>query len=521
VSAPGPWPRTALFSLSDKTGVAEFARALAARGTRLIASGGTARHLAEAGLEVTPVESLTGFPEMLGGRVKTLHPHVHGPILARRGEQSDLAVLAERGLDPIDLVAVTLYPFEERAAQLDDPGAFEEIDIGGVALLRAAAKNHSDVIVIHSPSQYAEVREALEGPGVTLEQRRRWAAGTFARTARYDAAIASELAARIGDHATGNARSEPPAAYVIALERVRGLRYGENPHQSAALYVRAGAQAGLEAAREGKELSYNNLVDASAAVALVGAFTDPACVIVKHNEPCGAATGRTQTESYQAALAADEQSAFGGVVAFNTSLEAETAQVLAAQFVEVVAAPGFHAAAAEGLKQKKNLRLVQLAAESLQTADPWSVRLLGPWALLQSEGAGGAPEWRVVTKRAPTPGELESMQFAWTVVSHAASNAIVLAQGTRMIGMGSGQTSRVDAVDLALTKAKRGNHDVKGAALASDGFFPFADNVEHAAEAGVTAIVQPGGSVRDEEVIAACDRHGIAMCFTSRRVFRH
>lgn len=521
MNAPGPWPRSALFSLSDKTGVVEFARALAARGTRLIASGGTARHLADAGLEVTPVESLTGFPEMLGGRVKTLHPHVHGPILARREQPGDLAVLAERGLDPIDLVAVTLYPFEERAAQLDDAGAIEEIDIGGVALLRAAAKNHQSVIVLHSPSQYEEVREALEGPGVTLDQRRRWAADTFARTARYDAAIASELAVRTGDRSTGGERSEPPASYVIALERVRGLRYGENPHQSAALYVRAGAAAGLDAAREGKELSYNNLVDAYSAVALVGELDGPACVIVKHNEPCGAATGNTQAEAYQAALAGDEQSAFGGVVAFNGTLEAETARVLGGQFVEVIAAPGFQAGAADGLKQKKNLRLVQLAAESLRTADPWSVRLLGPWALLQNEGEGGAPEWRTVTRRAPAPGELESLRFAWTVVAHAASNAIVLAHGTRMIGMGSGQTSRVDAVDLALTKAKRGNHDVKGAALASDGFFPFADNVEHAAEAGVTAIVQPGGSVRDEEVIAACDRHGIAMCFTNRRVFRH
>jgi phosphoribosylaminoimidazolecarboxamide formyltransferase/IMP cyclohydrolase len=520
VSAPASWPRAALFSLSDKTGLVEFARALAAGGTRLIASGGTAKHLENAGLEVRAVESLTGFPEMLGGRVKTLHPHVHGPILARRGEPADLATLAEHGLEPIDLVAVTLYPFEERAAQLDDAGAIEEIDIGGVALLRAAAKNHESVIVIHDPSCYPEVLAALAS-GVTPEQRRQWAADTFARTARYDAAIASELAVRVGSRAAGRAQTEPPASHVIALERVRGLRYGENPHQVAAFYVRAGSVAGLEAAREGKELSYNNLVDVHAAVSLVGAFGEPACVIVKHNEPCGVATAPTQAAAYQAALAADEQSAFGGVVAFNRTLEAETALLLGSQFVEVIAAPGFAAAAADGLKQKKNLRLLSIDGASLRAPDPWSVRLLGPWALLQTEGEGGAPEWRVVTKRAPTDTERASLGFAWTVVSHAASNAIVLAHGRHMIGMGSGQTSRVDAVDLALTKAKRGNHDVKGAALASDGFFPFADNVEHAAEAGVTAIVQPGGSVRDEEVIAACDRHGIAMCFTSRRVFRH
>jgi phosphoribosylaminoimidazolecarboxamide formyltransferase/IMP cyclohydrolase len=501
--------------------VVEFARALAARGTRIVASGGTARHLAEAGLEVTAVESLTGSPEMLGGRVKTLHPHVHGPILARRDQPGDLAVLAERGLEPIDLVAVTLYPFEERAAQLDDAGAVEEIDIGGVALLRAAAKNHADVIVIHSPGRYPEVLAALEGAGVTIEQRRRWAADTFARTARYDAAIASELAARAGDRTAGKVQADPPASYVVALDRVRGLRYGENPHQTAALYVRAGAQAGLEAAREGKELSYNNLVDVHAAISLAGAFSDPACVIVKHNEPCGAATSASLAEAYRAALASDPQSAFGGVVAFNRLLDAGTALELGGQFVEVIAAPGFGAGVADGLKQKKNLRLLSLAPEALRPLDPWAIRLLGPWALLQSESEGGAPEWRTVTKRAPTAAELESMTFAWTVVTHAASNAIVLAHGTRMIGMGSGQTSRVDAVDLALTKARRGSHDPGGAALASDGFFPFADNIEHAAAAGVSAVVQPGGSVRDEEVIAACDRHGIAMCFTSRRVFRH
>jgi len=511
------WPRAALFSLSDKSGAVEFARALAAHGTRLVASGGTARHLEEAGLAVTSVESLTGFPEMLGGRVKTLHPHVHGPILARREVAADVATLAERGLEPIDLVAVTLYPFEERAPALDDAGAIEEIDIGGVALLRAAAKNHRDVVVIHAPSRYAEVLSSLEGGGPSDDERRRWAAETFARTARYDAAIASELAARTGEREPG----VPPALLVPAFERVRGLRYGENPHQRAALYVRAGAAAGLDAAREGKELSYNNLVDVHAAVSLVGRFDAPACVIVKHNEPCGAAVAATVEEAYDAALATDPQSAFGGIVAFNRPLDGGAATRLGSQFVEVVAAPEFTDQARVALQQKKNLRLVRLVAEALAPPDPWDLRVLGPWGLLQSGEGGPDPEWTIPTTRMPSADELQALRFAWAVVARAASNAIVIARGTRMIGMGSGQTSRVDAVDLALTKTRRAEHDPRGAVLASDGFFPFADNVEHAADAGITAIVQPGGSLRDAEVIAACDGRGIAMAFTGRRVFRH
>jgi phosphoribosylaminoimidazolecarboxamide formyltransferase/IMP cyclohydrolase len=286
------WPRAALFSLSDKRGVAAFARALAAHGTRIVASGGTAKHLEGEGVAVTPVEDLTGFAEMLGGRVKTLHPHVHAPILARRDEASHMAALAERGLDPIDLVAVTLYPFEERAAHLDTAGAIEEIDIGGVALLRGAAKNSDSVIVIDDPSQYAEVLVALETGGPELAQRRAWAARTFARTARYDAAIAADLSRRLRGDGAADAAASPPGIYVLALERSRTLRYGENPHQSAALYARTGEGSALEAWKEGKELSYNNLLDLEAAVALAGRFASPACVIVKHNQPCGAEIGR-------------------------------------------------------------------------------------------------------------------------------------------------------------------------------------------------------------------------------------
>ncbi len=508
------WPRAALFSLSDKTGVVEFARMLVDRGTRILASGGTAKHLEQAGVKVTALEEWTGFPELLGGRVKTLHPHVHAPILARRGEPGDLQALAERGVEPIDLVAVTLYPFESHAVHLDEAGAVEEIDVGGVALLRAAAKNYADVIVVDDPLQYPEVLKALEAGGPTLEERRAWAQHTFARTARYDAAIASDLARRA-------ARDEAPAVHLVALERVRTLRYGENPHQPAALYRRVGERGALHAEREGKELSYNNLLDLHAAVSLCGAFEAPACVIVKHNEPCGAAVGATLTEAYEAALASDEQSAFGGIVAFNHRLDGATAKALTGQFVECVAAPEFEPMAEEALKSKKNLRVVRLAAVDAMASSPWSVRLLGPWGLLQREPAGGPPAWRAVTQRAPGEIETAGLRFAWTVVAAARSNAAVIARGPRLVGLGSGQTSRVDAVDVALMKARRAGHELQGAVLASDGFFPFADNIEHAANAGITAIVQPGGSVRDAEVIQACDGRGLAMMFTDRRVFRH
>ncbi len=515
--APAGWPRTALLSLADKRGAAAFARALAARGTKLIASGGTAKALETEGLEVTAVEKWTGFSDLLGGRVKTLHPHVHAPILARRAVREDIAALAERELEPIDLVAVTLYPFESRAPGLDEAGAVEEIDIGGVALLRGAAKNFADVIVVHAASQYDEVLAALEA-GVTLEQRRVWAAATFARTSRYDAAIAADLARR---GAAGGEADALPARIDFALERVRGLRYGENPHQHAALYLRAGDAGGLQATREGKALSYNNLVDLEAAVRLAGDFADPACVIVKHNEPCGAAIGGTPAEAYDAALASDPLSAFGGIVAFNRPLDADTAARVAKQFVECVAAPEIGAAARAALAARKNLRVIELAAAGVAMPGALALRFVGPWALVQSDDPAPAPEWRVVTRR--EPGELEwaALRFAWRVAAAARSNAIVIARGEALIGLGSGQTSRVDAVDLALMKAKRSGHEAQGAVLASDGFFPFADNVEHAAQAGITAIVQPGGSVRDAEVIEAADRFGIAMVFTDRRVFRH
>jgi len=507
-----PPPRVALMSLSDKAGAVEFARALVARGTRIIASGGTARHLEAAGIDVVAVEEWTRFPELLGGRVKTLHPHLHAPILARRGEASDMAALEERGLDPIDLVAVTLYPFEQRAAALDEARAVEEIDIGGVALLRAAAKNFASVIVLHDPAQYASALEAL-ARGVTLDQRRGWALAAFARTARYDGAIAAELSRRAGE--------ELPGMHVVALERVRGLRYGENPHQIAALYAHAGDGARLAAWREGKELSYNNLLDLEAATLLVHRFESPACVIVKHNQPCGAASAATLVNAYEAALRSDAMSAFGGIVAFNRMLDAETASRLATQFIECVAAPAFDAGAEEVLRAKKSLRIVTLVPEDLKPPDGWTLRGVGKWMLLQRESEVLAPFWKCVTARKPTPQQLEALGFAWEVAAAARSNAIAIAQGTALVGLGCGQTSRIDAVDVALMKANRAGHELKGAALASDGFFPFADSIDHAAADGIAAIVQPGGSVKDPAVIAACDRHRIAMMFTDRRTFRH
>jgi phosphoribosylaminoimidazolecarboxamide formyltransferase/IMP cyclohydrolase len=508
------WPGTALLSLWDKRGAEEFARALVKRGTRILASGGTAQHLGERGIDVTPLEAWTGVPELLGGRVKTLHPHVHAPILARRAEQADLAALAQRGLEPIDLVAVSLYPFEDRAGSLDDAGAVEEIDIGGVALLRAAAKNHADVIVVHDPAQYPAVLHALETGSATLERRRVWAVSAFARTARYDAAIAAELARRAG-------AGDAPPVHVVALEHARSLRYGENPHQQAALYARLGQAVALDAWKEGKELSYNNLLDLEAAVGLVGRFEGPACVIVKHGEPCGAASCPSLAAAYDAALRCDDLSAYGGVVAFNRPLDGDAAHRVALQFVECVAAPEFTKEAAEAFKSKKNVRLLRLTAKEFESRDPWQLRPLGAWGLLQRERGEPAPAWSVVTRRAPLEGEWAALRFAWEVAAAARSNAIAIARGTALIGLGSGQTSRVDAVDVAIMKARRAGHDLKAAALASDGFFPFADNIEHAADAGVTAIVQPGGSMRDGEVIAACDRLGVAMVFTDRRTFRH
>lgn len=518
------WPRAALLSLSDKTGAAEFARALTAHETTILASGGTAKHLESAGIRVTPLERWTGFSELAGGRVKTLHPHIHAAILARRSVAEDMSELAARKLTPIDLVAVSLYPFEEKAPALDDAAMLEEIDIGGVALLRAAAKNHRDVVVVHSPAQYGEVIDALQAGSDDLAHRRAWARAAFIHTARYDATIAGELARRAdATHAPLGGAAEsgaPPAYHLLALERVRALRYGENPDQPAALYARVGHAKALETWREGKELSYNNLLDLEAAVRLAGAFEEPACVIVKHGQPCGAACAATAAEAWSTALRADELSAFGGIAAFNRPLDREAAEAMAKVFVECVAAPQVTLEADVALRSRRNLRVLVLTEEKLRRSDPWDVRLVGDWALLQRDAAP-EPEWRVVTARRPSAEEEQGLRFAWKVAGAARSNAVAIARGTALLGLGAGQTSRVDAVDVAILKARRSGHHLLGAVLASDGFFPFADNIEHAAQAGVTAFVQPGGSVKDADVIAACDARGLAMMVTGRRVFRH
>jgi phosphoribosylaminoimidazolecarboxamide formyltransferase/IMP cyclohydrolase len=423
------WPATALFSLSDKTGAVAFARALTERGTRILASGGTARHLGEAGIRVTPIEEWTATPELLGGRVKTLHPHVHAPILARRSVPDDLEALAARGIAPIDLVAVTLYPFEERAGGLDEAGAVEEIDIGGVALLRAAAKNHRDVIVIHDPAQYDIVLAALRRGAATQAERREWALATFARTARYDAAIAGDLErrARGGD----DDDSEPPQVYVTALERVRGLRYGENPHQAAALYARAGHAAALDAWQEGKELSYNNLLDLEAAVTLVWRFWQPACVIVKHNQPVAPQAQRTSPRPTPRPCAATSSRPTAGSSRSTARWMARPAHALAKQYVECVAAPDFAPEARDALKSKKNLRSLSIELEDVAAPDLWQPRQVGPWGLLQYEPRTPAPPWKTVTQRAPTEAETEAMRFAWEVAAAARSNAIAIARGDR------------------------------------------------------------------------------------------
>jgi phosphoribosylaminoimidazolecarboxamide formyltransferase/IMP cyclohydrolase len=503
--------KRALLSVADKTGLAPFARGLAELGWTLISTGGTARALAQAGLPVQTVESLTGFPEILGGRVKTLHPAVHGGILARR-EPEHLAELAARGIAPIDLVAVNLYPFEATVAR---PGAtlseaIEEIDIGGVALLRAAAKNHEAVLAVSDPGQYPAVLEALRAGEVPEAMRRELAALAFRRTAAYDAAIATYLAQGEGEGAF-------PDLWVPRARKLADLRYGENPHQRAALYGEPGVEGPLGATfLQGKALSYNNILDLDAAWTLANDLEAPAAVIVKHNNPCGAAAAADLAEAMAAALAADPVSAFGSVIAVNRPLEAPAVRALGDLFVEAIIAPGYDAEALGLLAAHRNLRLLQAAARPAPAA--WEVRSVrGGWLLQEPDRPDSAP-WQVVTRRAPTDEEKQALAFAWRVCARVKSNAIVLARGTATVGVGAGQMSRVDSVRIAAAKA---GERARGSALASDAFFPFADGIEAAAQAGVTAIIQPGGSLRDSEAIAAADAAGMAMVFTGVRHFRH
>ena len=501
--------KRSLLSAYDKTGLVDFARGLAGRGVELVASGGTARVLREAGLAVRAVSDLTSSPEILGGRVKTLHPAIHSGILSRR-TPADRDQLCGLGWGEIDLVVVNLYPFEKTAADLNASleEVIEQIDIGGVALLRAAAKNFAHLTVVCDPADYAPVLAEVEAEGeVSLETRRRLAIKAFAHTTAYDAAIWHYLA---GDEAL------LPDRLVLDLRKLTDLRYGENPHQGAALYAPAGVAGPLGGdLLQGKPLSYNNLLDLDAAWRAAVAFERPTIAIIKHLSPCGIASASTLAEAFPLALAGDPVSAFGGVIAANQPFDGETARALGDLFVEAIAAPAFTDEAREVLSAREGCRLVVM---DQAVRDEIEVRGIRGGFVAQERDKGDEAEWKVVTKRAPTEAEMEALRFAWRAVAHVKSNAILLAQGEAAVGIGGGLPSRVDAVRLAVAKA---GERAQGAVLASDAFFPFPDGVEVAARAGVTAVVQPGGSVRDRQVIETADRLELAMCFTGVRHFRH
>jgi phosphoribosylaminoimidazolecarboxamide formyltransferase / IMP cyclohydrolase len=520
----------ALLSVSDKTGLIPFASELARRGWTLLSTGGTARVLREAGLAVTDVSEVTGHPEIMDGRVKTLHPAVHAGLLGRRGHAGDAGEMRTLGYEAIDMVVVNLYPFEETVAR---PGvslqdAIEQIDIGGPSMLRSAAKNHESVWVVCDSSAYASVLEGLDADAAEAKRmRRRLAVEVFARTSAYDRAIASYLRGADGGDAESGKESPLPAAIRLEMERVQPLRYGENPDQPAAFYRDLAASGGLPAARQlhGKSLSYINLLDVDAATLAVSAWADgdlAACAIVKHATPCGLAVGSNLAAAYEKALATDPMSAFGCVVAFSREVDEETAGLMQARFIEAVAAPGFSLAALELLREKKNLRLLELPEEDV-AAGALDYRSVRGGVLVQERLSMRFPEedWRVASRREPSEEEWGDLRFAWRAVASVKSNAILLARGGATLGIGAGQMSRVDASRIAVLKAGDQGHDLRGAALASDAFFPFRDGVDAAAAAGVGAIIQPGGSLRDEEVIAAADEHDIAMVVTGRRLFRH
>ena len=518
----------ALISVFDKTGVVEFAKRLAARKIEILSTGGTAKLLREAGIAVRDVSDFTGWPEMLGGRVKTLHPKVHGGLLFRRGHTEDEKQAAEYGIAPIDLVAVNLYPFEATAAKASLTAAelIENIDIGGPTMLRSAAKNFESVTVVTDAADFERVARQIESAGeTTLATRLELARKVFARTSRYDGMIATELERLSAGSGRVALEAKPvlPEFVHIVLRRQQELRYGENPHQAAALYVPAErAPEGWAAAKQlqGKELSYNNLVDLEAARSLAAKFKNPAAVIIKHNNPCGAAERETLIDAYLKALACDPVSAFGGVLAFNRAVDTAAAEEVAKLFVECIAAPGFADRAREIFAARKNLRLLELPAGGLEPERELQLkRILGGMLVQQPDlGEIKDDDLRMVTKRAPTAEEIHTMRFAWKVAKHVKSNAIVFAKDGATLGVGAGQMSRVDSVRIAVMKAQS---SLAGTVVASDAFFPFADGVEEAAKAGATAVIQPGGSVRDAEVIAAADRLSLAMVFTGMRHFLH
>jgi phosphoribosylaminoimidazolecarboxamide formyltransferase/IMP cyclohydrolase len=515
----------ALLSVTDKTGLVEFAQALAGFGVELVSTGGTARALREAGLSVKDISELTGFPEMLDGRVKTLHPKVHGGLLYKRGNPEHEAAIAAHGIVPIDMVVVNLYAFEKTAAQ---PGVafgelIEHIDIGGPSMVRSAAKNFEDVAIVTRIADYPALSEELKANGGALSRATRWslAKKAFALTAAYDSAIASTLESIVEAPApelpAAPDTTSFPATLRINFPLAQSLRYGENPHQRASLYV-DGTGLGIAGAKQlhGKELSFNNLVDLDACWELAQEFDEPAVIITKHTNPCGAATGATLLEAYKKALACDPVSAYGGVIGINREVDIEAAEEIAKLFVEAIAAPAFSPEARERFCKKKNLRLVEVHSAP---SKPW-VKHVSGGLLMQDADTGhiSAAELKVVTKRPPTAKEIASLLFAWRVCKHVKSNAILYAKDGQTLGVGAGQMSRVDAARFGAMKAVL---SLKDCVAASDAFFPFADGLEEIAKVGATAIIQPGGSIRDEEVIAAADKLGMAMVFTGMRHFRH
>ncbi|MDB1122729.1 bifunctional phosphoribosylaminoimidazolecarboxamide formyltransferase/IMP cyclohydrolase [Vibrio algarum] len=523
--------RRALISVSDKTGIVEFAQALSNRGVDILSTGGTARLLAEQGIAVTEVSDYTGFPEMMDGRVKTLHPKVHGGVLGRRGQDDD--IMEQHGIDPIDMVVVNLYPFAETVAKegctLAD--AVENIDIGGPTMVRSAAKNHKDVAIVVNASDYDRVIAEMDSndKSLTLETRFDLAIAAFEHTAAYDGMIANYFGTMVpsyGENKEGDEESKFPRTFNQQFEKKQDMRYGENSHQAAAFYVESNPEeASVSTARQiqGKALSYNNIADTDAALECVKEFAEPACVIVKHANPCGVALGKDILEAYNRAYQTDPTSAFGGIIAFNQELDAETAQaIVERQFVEVIIAPSVSAEAIEIVATKKNLRLLECGEWTTKTTG-FDVKRVNGGLLVQDRDQGMVTkdDLTIVSKRQPTEDELKDALFCWKVAKYVKSNAIVYAKGDMTIGVGAGQMSRVYSAKIAGIKAADEGLEVPGSVMASDAFFPFRDGIDAAAEAGIKCVIQPGGSMRDNEVIEAADEHGMAMIFTGMRHFRH
>ena len=515
--------KRALVSVSDKSGVAEFARALAGLGVEILSTGGTAKLLEKEGVAATEVSAHTGFPEMLDGRVKTLHPKIHGGILARRDSQAHMAAIERAAIAPIDLVVVNLYPFQATVADPDSrlEDAIENIDIGGPALLRSAAKNHAAVAVVVDPADYARVLEELRATGeVSAPTRFALATKAFAHTAAYDGAIASYLSSLDAE----GARGAFPRVLSLQFEKLQDMRYGENPHQAAALYrdtqpVQGGIASFLQI--QGKDLSYNNVADADAAWECVKSFTEPACVIVKHANPCGVAVGKGALEAYRKAFRTDPTSAFGGILAFNRALDAAAAAAIGKQFAEVIIAPRVDAAARAEFAKKQNLRVLEVPLAHASNVHEF--KRVGGGLLVQSSDAHvlQAASLRTVTQKKPGKTQLADLLFAWRVAKFVKSNAIVFARGGMTLGVGAGQMSRLDSARIAALKAKAAGLTLKGSVVASDAFFPFRDGLDAVLKAGAVAVIQPGGSVRDDEVIAAANERKVAMVFTGIRHFRH